>query len=210
VEERLSLECTGPNPREIWCVSPGVDGQHASGATGLDFQASNSSIKSLGFVSFGGDALHVEGSNDTLANNWIGYNPVTNAAQANSNGVVLQNGAGHVVLSGNYIENNTGDGVKVLGASSNTLQSNKILANGRHGVLIGSASTSNTLDSNLVSGNAVYGVYVTDPGTTGNPRQQRRVGHPDQQRIGREQHLRPEHRLQGQRQGGRGLEPGVM
>ena len=23
MEERLSIECTGPNPREIWCVSPG-------------------------------------------------------------------------------------------------------------------------------------------------------------------------------------------
>ena len=24
MEERLSLECTGPNPRETWCVSPGL------------------------------------------------------------------------------------------------------------------------------------------------------------------------------------------
>src|SRR5512135_1147322 len=37
VEERLSIECTGSNPQEIWCVSPGPPGWRPVGrlTTGL-------------------------------------------------------------------------------------------------------------------------------------------------------------------------------
>src|SRR5262249_9040650 len=100
-----------------------IDGTNAPGAVGLDLQGSGSTVNNLSIVGFSGDGVHVEGSNNTLAGDFFGFNTLTYAAQANANGVVLQGGAQNNSLSGDSFNWNLNNGLVFsgLGTSNNTV-----------------------------------------------------------------------------------------
>lgn len=117
----------------------------------------------------------------TLTGNSIGVSGLDrtgNTALPNGrHGVFVPNNApGNLILGGalasalNVISGNTGDGVRLEGNSTNTVQQNLIgttsagtapLANGGSGVhLQGASSTTTTLTDNIVSGNSGVGVNI--------------------------------------------------
>ncbi len=167
--------------------------------------SSASTLRGLDIHSFTGPGVLINGAgNIALQGNFIGTNPAGTAAQPNAQGVSVVNSASNTIgglttTQRNLISGNTGDGIKIVGASSmsNIVQGNYIgvdvggstaLANGGNGVLIsGDGSTSsgarnNTVGGtlvaarNIISGNAASGVLISDPGAAGNAVQGNYIG----------------------------------
>ncbi|MBX9790896.1 MAG: right-handed parallel beta-helix repeat-containing protein, partial [Pirellulales bacterium] len=123
---------------------------------------------------------------NTVANSFIGTNPddANQTTLGNTGDGVLISGA-NTVISGNVIDRNAQNGVKVVkgtgGLQKNLLLGNQIESNGGHGVLIADGAEGNGVgvhlqpssvnpsypiaaspnDGNTIQGNAGYQVYIT-------------------------------------------------
>ncbi|MBL7950886.1 MAG: HYR domain-containing protein, partial [Flavobacteriales bacterium] len=116
--------------------------------------------------------------NNTVIGNFIGTSP--NGATARPNGITgVRIESANNLIGGstsahrNTISGNSGDGIRIQGASANgnTIQGNHIgvnaagtaaLGNGQNGIHIASAVTSSAIISNVISGNGQNGI-ITNP-----------------------------------------------
>lgn len=125
-----------------------------------------------------GGGLQITGTGNTVQNNFIGVNRLGNATLDNGGPGVFLSAAANNTFKGNIISGNTGDGVRIVGGSGNTVDENSLiglnngatadLGNGGHGVYIESSSANVIGGTNLISGNGGAGVYITGATATGN------------------------------------------
>ena len=170
-----------------------------SGSThdGLDVKTNNSGIRGLVIDHFGGAAIQVDGTGNTIEGNFVGTDPTGAVAQGNSGlaAVLLREFnssdpvsnntiGGSTPAARNVISGNGGDGVRIdaTAGTGNVIQGNYIgtnasgtaaLPNGDFGII---SSLDQTLiggltaaTRNLVSGNADGGIYLA-----GAPKRRRR------------------------------------
>jgi hypothetical protein len=168
-----------------------IDGSRlGSGATndGFDVNTNNSVILGLVIDHFGGAAIQVAGTGNTIEGDFVGTDPTGAVAQGNSGlaAVLLREFSssdlvsnntigGSTAAARNVISGNSGDGVRIdaTAGTGNVIQGNYIgtnasgtaaLPNGDFGII---SSLSQTLiggltaaTRNLVSGNAHGGIYL--------------------------------------------------
>ena len=112
-----------------------LDGTNAgSSASGLTIGASapGSTIRGLVIDDFGQDGLSVQGSDITIAGNFIGVDVTGTTAKGNATGIVVSGAnntiGGTTAGSGNVISGNAGDGLDIdgSGATGNLVAGNWI------------------------------------------------------------------------------------
>jgi uncharacterized repeat protein (TIGR03803 family) len=162
---------------------------------GLDVKTNNSVISGLVIVHFGGTAIQVGGTGNTIEGNFLGTDPTGAVAQGNMgpaavllqefvSGTVVSNNTigGSTPAARNLISGNSGDGVEIDTASGtgNVIQGNYIgtdasgttaVANGLDGILLTDAAT-DSISGNLISGNGsageAAGINIQNANSTGN------------------------------------------
>ena len=114
------------------------------------------------------------GTGNQVLGNYIGIDASGNLARPNLQGVVVTSNSNTIgaLDSGNVVSGNTGLGVVIQSASTNTVVGNYVgtdadgstaVPNGGGGVQIVGGATSastNTIDSNVVSGNGGFGIEI--------------------------------------------------
>ncbi len=153
--------------------------------TGLNLEASNSTVKGLVIDSFGGTGVLITGAPyDTITDDYIGVTATGNVPAGNGyDGVHLTSGAQDDVVSDDVISANGGHGVDIDGGShNNTVEGSMIgtnstgtkpLGNKDSGVYIENKSNSNVIGGtaagtgNVLSGNMLRGVHI-DSGSSKN------------------------------------------
>jgi CSLREA domain-containing protein len=118
------------------------------------------------------------GTGNVVQNNFIGTNSAASAAVGNTGpGVYLSAVSGNT-FQGNIISGNSGDGVRIVGGGSHTINLNSLIGlnngatakipNGGNGVYIENSTANVIGNSDLISGNGGSGVYITGATATGN------------------------------------------
>jgi streptogramin lyase len=155
-------------------------------ANGILVQAPDAIIGGLGagqrnvISGNAGQGIEINGSLATsvgIFGNLIGLDPTGSVGLGNGiNGIAVLGGAGHEFIGpSNLISGNAGDGIVLLGSSSDLITGNAIgtdltvsrsIANGSDGILIDDASTSVTIGgtvggtTNFLSGNGSVGIVI--------------------------------------------------
>jgi parallel beta-helix repeat protein len=127
-------------------------------------------------------ALHVDSNDNLIAGNIIGLNAAGAAALNNLEEGIVVSGASNTVggltlAARNLISGNAGDGIAIVGGSSNTLRGNLIgvtadgtatPGNGGYGVRIDSSPNNVVGPGNVISGNALGGAAIQGAAAAGN------------------------------------------
>jgi hypothetical protein len=152
-----------------------------AGVDGLTINASASTIRGLNIQGFSGAGILVSsGSNHVIERNFIGTDITGTSAVANATGIILQGTTSNVTIGsdsagmGNLISGNTGDGIYLFNASSNSIKANLIgidlfgntdLGNGGYGIQLRDSSSNiigtTTSLRNTISGNDSGGLAIT-------------------------------------------------
>ena len=111
-----------------------INGAGAGNSDGLDISATGASVLGLAITGFSGNGINVTGTNNVIADDYIGVNPAGNTAQPNGTGILVSQGAtgntigGTSATAGNLISGNTNAGVQIDGSSTtgNVVQNNRI------------------------------------------------------------------------------------
>ena len=164
-----------------------IDGAGLSGGgdDGLVIMAGGSTIRGLSLVGFSGSAIVLNtGSEDAIADNYLGIDPTGAVAIPNQQGITLLGSSGNTIGAGpagigNVISGNSGDGILIetgdTGSVANLIDGNRIgtTANGsnalgNHGAGIAIAGADDNIIGavgpgfgNVIGGNAGPGISVT-------------------------------------------------
>ncbi len=164
-----------------------IDGVGLSGGgdDGLVIMAGGSTIRGLSLVGFSGSAIVLNtGSEDAIADNYLGIDPTGAVAIPNQQGITLLGSSGNTIGAGpagigNVISGNSGDGILIetgdTGSVANLIDGNRIgttadgsNALGNHGAGIAIAGADDNIIGavgpgfgNVIGGNAGPGISVT-------------------------------------------------
>ena len=164
-----------------------IDGVGLSGGgdDGLVIMAGGSTIRGLSLVGFSGSAIVLNtGSEDAIADNYLGIDPTGAVAIPNQQGITLLGSSGNTIGAGpagigNVISGNSGDGILIetgdTGSVANLIDGNRIgttadgsSALGNHGAGIAIAGADDNIIGavgpgfgNVIGGNAGPGISVT-------------------------------------------------
>jgi len=150
-----------------------------AGVNGLTLGANGCVVRSLIVKSFGGSGILVSSNGNTIG----GSGAQRNVISSNGGSGILVTGSSNMIVgnrigtdnNGNLDNGNTGDGVTIQNAASNTVDSNIIGGNDGAGVAItGASSTGNVVKNNFIGlrgdatgtvANSVNGVTVSGAGS---------------------------------------------
>jgi hypothetical protein len=126
----------------------------------------------------GGGLFLGGGTGNVVQNNFLGTNSAASAAVGNTGPGVFLSAVSGNTLSANIISGNSGDGVRIVGGGSHTVNSNSLIGlnngatakipNGGNGVYIENSASNVIGNSDLISGNGASGVFITGASSTGN------------------------------------------
>jgi len=152
-----------------------------NGFIGLVLDGGGATVKNLVIDDFGGVAIDLASSNNTIKNDYVGTDASGTVAMANGTGV--EDTVGHNIIQNNLISGNSSVGITLVGASGDHVTGNLIgtdvtgsrpLGNKSNGVSIYNGASNNAIGGttsaarNLISGNAQDGIDISGPGTSGN------------------------------------------
>jgi hypothetical protein len=139
----------------------------SSGRAGILVQGSSAQIDGNTIRSHPLNGVRVDGGRATITNNTIELNgEMIHPTVVNGGGITVVN-AGSALIGltdngderGNLVQNNPGDGVSVSTGSGATFRGNRLLTNGRYGLLVTRAHAS-LEGNNLIDGNGGTGLFV--------------------------------------------------
>jgi len=148
---------------------------------GLVLAASNSTIRGLAIDRARGNDIVVQGSNELIVGNYIGFSPATETAQHAGAGILLggaNNTVGGTTAAARNVISNNGNGIEINGTGQNLIEGNFIGTNvagtagfgNGHGIVIDTGADSNTVGGtaggarNIISGNVADGMDISSNG----------------------------------------------
>ena len=134
-----AIEIVGSGPMPIV-----IDGSLAGSSHGLEIFSDGNLVRDLTIQNFELSGIHVLGSENTIAGNRIGINPLDGEAGNGGDGVWIENGSQNLIggededgVDQNIIAHNAGNGVAVQAGTANRIGTNAFYENAGMGIDLG-------------------------------------------------------------------------
>ena len=133
-----------------------IDGSLAGEASGLELFSDNNGVRGIGIQNFQGAGIHINGSGNTVARNYIGVDAQGDDAGNRDDGIWIEAGSNNMVGAleedpQNVIAYNGGNGISVTAGTGNVIAANEFFDNFAMSIDLGNDGlTSNDVAVGLV------------------------------------------------------------